>query len=122
MSYYRRRNEINSQEAKKEPINVKIKDKNNSINLNIEKGNNKNTSITDKNNNIINNNNKNIVNKQKSILNENETKILLYPQNKPNSDFPLKNIKSYIYRDALYHSFNSEEKISFANYKVPLLY
>ena len=93
MSHYKIRNEINSQEVKKESIKININDKNNSINLNNIKKDDKNKLITDKSNKI------NILNKQKSF-DKNETKILLYPQNKP--------IKEW-------------EKISFPNYKVPLL-
>ena len=67
MNYYKRRNEINSQEIKEEPINTNIKDKNNSINSNI---------IKISTNNILNtnkiNNNKSIINKEES-LNKNET-------------------------------------------------
>ncbi len=68
MNYYRRRNEINSQEIKKEPINTNIKDKNNSINSNIIKINTNNILNTNK------NNNKSIINNEQS-LNKNETKI-----------------------------------------------
>ena len=98
MSYYKRRNEINSQEIKKEPIN--IKDKYISINSNIGKinDNNKLNKNNSSNNNIITIN-KNIINKGES-LNENETKILLYPNNKPQGNFPL----------------------DFKSYKVPILY
>jgi len=93
MSSYRRRNEINSQEIKKEPISINNKD-NNSISLNIGKINNTNKSNTNKNTNNIININKNIINKVES-LDKNETKILLYPQNKPRGNFPLGEIKSH---------------------------
>ena len=72
MSYYRRRrNEINSQEIKKEHINTNIKDKNNSINSSIININTNNILNTNENNN----NDKSIINKEES-LNKNETKIL----------------------------------------------
>ena len=88
MSYYRRRrNEINSQEIKKEQINTNIKDKNNSINSNIININTNNILNTNKNNN----NDKSIINKEES-LNKNETKILLYANNKPKGQFPLEEI------------------------------
>ena len=87
MSYYRRRNEINSQEIKKEHINTNIKDKNNSINSNIININTNNILNTNKNNN----NDKSIINKEES-LNKNETKILLYANNKPKGQFPLDEI------------------------------
>ena len=93
MSYYKRRNEINSQEIKKEPININNKDKSNSININIEKINTTNKSNTDKNTNNIININKNIINKDESF-NKNETKILLYPQNEPRGNFPFEKIRS----------------------------
>ena len=78
MSHYRRRNEINSQEIKKEPVNTNIKDKNNSINSNIIKTNTNNILNTNKNNNNImnNNNNKSIIKKEES-LNNNETKFII---------------------------------------------
>ena len=93
MSYYKRRNEINSQEIKKEPININNKDKSNSININIEKINTTNKSNTDKNTNNIININKNKINKDESF-NKNETKILLYPQNEPRGNFPFEKIRS----------------------------
>lgn len=67
MSYYKRRNEINSQEIKKETININNKDKSNSININIEKINTTNKSNTDKNTNNIININKNKINKDESL-------------------------------------------------------
>ena len=121
MSSYRRRNEINSQ-AKKEQtnININIKDKNKSINSNIS-----NIGIKDNKNDINSNKTINInINKKESLKeneNGNETKILLYPQNKPRGTFSCKNIRSHIKRDVLFHSFNGKEKISFVDCKAPLL-
>jgi len=128
-SSYRRRNEINSQ-AKKEQsninISINIKDKNKLISSNnisnIGKKGDKNKLSTDNNKNNINSN-KNI-NKKESLnenKNGNETIILLYPENEPRGTFSCENIKDHIKRDVLFNSFNGKEKISFVNYKAPLL-
>ena len=122
MSSYRRRNEINSQ-VKKEQVDLNIKGKDKSKNLNVAKKDDKNEINTVKNNNnvIINSDSNKNINKKES-LNKNETIILLYPQNKPIGTFPCENIQKHIKGNVLCYSFNRKNKISFVDYKTPLLY